>query len=798
MVEHVVRLSSGLRGRILAVSLFMRYSGSISLSPMVSSRRRCLSPETGAGRLIAGIVVAGFLWLVPPSLAGPIRCRVVAHRGAMSERPENTLPAFARAIELGASAIEMDVRTSKDGVLFLLHDPTLDRTTDGHGVASQLTIGELKSLDAGQSFSQQFQRERIPTLREALRVCHERIDVLLDLKESGSPYAAAVAEEVRRNGDTQRTILGVRSVQQAKEFRKLLPKTRQIGMIGTADQVDAFVQAGVDIIRLWPKWLVDRELIRQIADRSYELQINGTEGTLRETLSLLSFKPDWILVNDTGRLVSTLKQIEGRQSRFAELASLVACQDVPTVVPWVAGLDEPTFLNRDYKMLELPPELQGRARLMFNGGQGERVVLKFRKPSVVFAVFEYNSSGVWSFPDRRSPADYGWRLWRKNAYRGTSNGEVNGRPHFGSIYFGQFASGRQLANMPPWWLCLAIVSLEDAQRIPGFQLGASSPQVATPWFSYEQWATANRPVAAPAFENRKQFSQWQQEVRAKFLEKLVFRYDQPPEVQTAGKSIERERFAQQQFDVLVEGKRIFRFFRLVPSRPSHLPLPTIVCFMGHGKVDQILSEPASYQHACAARFAEQGYLVYAMENVGMEPGRDTHMELDRLLRLDGFGWYSLLFAHQRILMKHVFADSQVDTARVGVAGVSTGGLLALTAAAMEPRIAAASVQGIYGSMRVSFIQDRNRHCGCGAIPGLLPEFDLPELALLVLPRALHVSNAAKDGFSPEESVRCIDLVAPWFEAAGADRPVFTRPAGGHEFALDPALEFFHAQFVRPK
>jgi len=219
--------------------------------------------------------------------------------------------------------------------------------------------------------------------------------------------------------------------------------------------------------------------------------------------------------------------------------------------------------------------------------------------------------------------------------------------------------------------------------------------------------------------------------------------------------------------------------------------------MGHGKVRQVLDEPDSYQHACAARFARAGYLVFAMENVGMEPERDRHLDLDWILRLDGYGWYSLLFAHQQILLDHVFADPVIDADNVGVAGVSTGGLLALAAIAIEPRVKAASVQGIFGSMRVSFIRDRAQHCSCGAIPGLLPEFDLPELALLAAPRFLHISNATNDGFGPREAQRCIKLITPRYQRAGGLPPVFTSPAGGHAFAFAPALEFFEHTIGKP-
>jgi hypothetical protein len=181
----------------------------------------------------------------------------------------------------------------------------------------------------------------------------------------------------------------------------------------------------------------------------------------------------------------------------------------------------------------------------------------------------------------------------------------------------------------------------------------------------------------------------------------------------------------------------------------------------------------------------------------MEPHGDRHHELDRLLRLDGYSWYSLLFAHQQILLNYVFEQPRTDVKRVGVTGVSTGGLLALSAAAMDARIAATSVQGIFGSMRVSFIQDRQQHCGCGAIPRLLPAYDLPELALLVTPRALHVSNAKNDGFGPAEALRCLKIITPLYRQAGGEPPQFSVPAGSHEFAFSAALQFFHDTIGKP-
>ncbi len=726
--------------------------------------------------------------------------QIVAHRGASSERPECTLSALRRAIEIGATTVEIDVRTSKDGILFLLHDATLDRTTNGKGPASALSLAELKKLDAGSWFDEKYRQERIPSLREALQVCRGKIDVLLDLKEQGERYNRAISQDVLNYGDPERVLLGVRSLEQAKQLRRLLPNSRQFGFIPDPGQIDDFAEAGVEMIRLWPKWLTGsrgEELVKKIRSHGLMVHLNGKTGELQEILPLLRYQPDSLLVDDVAKLLSTLEKIKKNENSFCSLLSVVESAQGTRLVLDITNVKARSFLNREYQMQQVPKELIGWPRYVFDGGSGERVLIKFKKPAVVFAAFQYNDTGAWSFPDGRSPEEYGWRLFRKNAYRGTSNATLNGKQHFAAVYYCQFDAGQQMEEMPKWWLCLAVMPADQAKKIAGYKPNSSGPvQVEKP-FSYERWATKTQPLAVPSYQNKKQWAAWQDKARNEFRKRLVFDYPGQLEIVAAGEPIERGKFTQQEFHVREDHVRIFRFYRLTPHVLRQKKSATIVCFMGHGKVKQILEEQQSYQHACAAQFAENGYLVFAMENVGMEPGRDTHHELDHLLRLDGYCWYSLLFAHQQILLDHVFADEQVDTKRVGVTGVSTGGLLALSAAAFDPRVAATSVQGIFGSMRVSFIQDRNRHCRCGAIPGLLPQFDLPEMALLVTPRPIHISNAARDGFSPAEAKRSIQRISHLYQQAGGNAPQFSEPPGSHEFAFEPALKFFRKTIGNP-
>ncbi len=94
--------------------------------------------------------------------------KILAHRGASAYAPENTMAAFKKAIEMNADGIELDVHLSKDGYIVIIHDERVDRTTDGKGEVKDFSLDELKKLDAGSWFSDEYKGEKIPTLEELL------------------------------------------------------------------------------------------------------------------------------------------------------------------------------------------------------------------------------------------------------------------------------------------------------------------------------------------------------------------------------------------------------------------------------------------------------------------------------------------------------------------------------------------------------------------------------------------------------------------------------------------------------
>ena len=112
---------------------------------------------------------------------------VVGHRGASGYAPENTLAAFRRAVELGATFIETDLQLSRDARFIAIHDATLDRTTTARGPVQALTLAELRELDAGSWFGPAFAGERIPTLEEILEFArHSDVALCLELKPGGA------------------------------------------------------------------------------------------------------------------------------------------------------------------------------------------------------------------------------------------------------------------------------------------------------------------------------------------------------------------------------------------------------------------------------------------------------------------------------------------------------------------------------------------------------------------------------------------------------------------------------------
>ena len=147
---------------------------------------------------------------------------ICAHRGAMATHPENTIVAFKEALRLGVHVVEFDVHWTKDRQLVLMHDRSVDRTTNGTGKVSSFTLAEIRQLDAGSWKGAQFAGERIPTLEETLKIMPENVWLFVDIQYR--PHLAApVTREILRQKRRHQCMLLVFSHEAAEAARQVDP-----------------------------------------------------------------------------------------------------------------------------------------------------------------------------------------------------------------------------------------------------------------------------------------------------------------------------------------------------------------------------------------------------------------------------------------------------------------------------------------------------------------------------------------------------------------------------------------------
>ena len=158
-------------------------------------------------------------------LSSPV---IFAHRGASAYAPENTLAAFNLAFEQGADAIELDVKLSADGEIVVIHDPTLERTTNGKGRVVKTSLTALRQLDAGSFFDEKFHNERIPTLDEVFEEVGNKLFINVELtnyRTRNDKLAEKVAILVKKHNLQERVIFSSFLARNLHITAQLLPKT---------------------------------------------------------------------------------------------------------------------------------------------------------------------------------------------------------------------------------------------------------------------------------------------------------------------------------------------------------------------------------------------------------------------------------------------------------------------------------------------------------------------------------------------------------------------------------------------
>jgi glycerophosphoryl diester phosphodiesterase len=222
------------------------------------------------------------------------KVEIVCHRGANEYAPENTYASTELCIDWGMDYVEIDVNTSKDGVMYVFHGPGLRKTTDGRGKIYDRTSGELDRLDAGSWFDPRFAGERIPRLVPFLRWVKGKIKVFLDIKLA--PLEELV-ELVRAVGLEDESFFWFELDQAARIFRELAPDlTLKMNAERLADVVEAHEVYHADIVEISLN-KVSQELVDACRARGMKVMLLYGKKDPYAFRRMLSWNPDMVNVD---------------------------------------------------------------------------------------------------------------------------------------------------------------------------------------------------------------------------------------------------------------------------------------------------------------------------------------------------------------------------------------------------------------------------------------------------------------------------------------------------------------------
>jgi glycerophosphoryl diester phosphodiesterase len=232
------------------------------------------------------------------------------HRGANRYAPENTIPAFEKAIRLGADFVEFDVRTTSDGKYYLLHDSGLDGKTDGHGLIAQTPSSVIDTLSAGVKFGAPFAQVRLPTLDQFLSAVEGKVNLYFDAKAI-SPEA--LAEAVERHHMAERTVV-YQSVPYLIRLKAINPRIRALPPLRRASELDAIVTKFVPYA-FDTEWDI---LSKELIDRCHALGIEvfsdalGAHEKIEDYLQAMEWGIDLIQTDHPMRLMRARELWSGK------------------------------------------------------------------------------------------------------------------------------------------------------------------------------------------------------------------------------------------------------------------------------------------------------------------------------------------------------------------------------------------------------------------------------------------------------------------------------------------------------
>ncbi len=254
----------------------------------------------------------------------PATQQVIAHRGGAGIWPENTLFAFQKAAALGVDMLEMDVHASADGTLVVMHDGTVDRTTDGSGALKAMPLQAIQALDAGyrwtddngQSYPFRDQGICVPTLEEVFAALPD-MPMTIEIKQEQPSIGAKLCDLIRRYNKTHQVVVGSFHVAALNEFRRLCP---EVATSAQSDEVRTFVALNIAYLtKVWSphtvmfqvpvsfgeRRIVTPGFVRHAHERGLKVQV-WTVNEIAEMEDLLVMGVDGLISDHPDRLMAFL------------------------------------------------------------------------------------------------------------------------------------------------------------------------------------------------------------------------------------------------------------------------------------------------------------------------------------------------------------------------------------------------------------------------------------------------------------------------------------------------------------
>ena len=259
--------------------------------------------------------IASLLSIIAPLLffannAFTQNTEIAAHRGANHLAPENTYAAAKAAIELGVDFVEIDVRKSRDGIHFIIHDMRVNRTTNGSGFVSEMTASQLQKLDAGSWFKDStFTNEKIPELYEYLKWINGKAKVYFDVKSANWDTLYAYVKEFNMQEDCFFNFFSAKKARKLKEqYPELHIKVNSYSS-NPEDLRKKIQKYNASIIEIRPEHL-NEELLKAADEEGVRIMVYARDNDEKEYRKILEFAPPLVNLDRPSVFVKVRQQMQ--------------------------------------------------------------------------------------------------------------------------------------------------------------------------------------------------------------------------------------------------------------------------------------------------------------------------------------------------------------------------------------------------------------------------------------------------------------------------------------------------------